>query len=170
MGWAVFGLWRSWLWDVWRWWDVFCVLTCVCFLLFVRRFGWTSFDEVWVSKNQDTAGLEVEISARHDFWIFDVSCTKIKRIIITTTLIIVTILIIGVWGWLNKKKSMSPFWFFVKIKFFDFFFFSFMFSEQFLIKTLYLETWFVRQDSKLRLKFGMISITDLSIFDSSVRR
>ena len=56
------------------------------------------------------------------FWIFDVSFTKIQRIIITTTLIIVTILIIGVWGWLNKKKSMSPFWFFVKIKFFDFFF------------------------------------------------
>ena len=69
--------------------------------IFVRRFGWTSFDEVWVSKNQDTAGLEVEISARHHFWIFDVSFTKIKRIIITTTLIIITILIIGVWGWLN---------------------------------------------------------------------
>ena len=31
----------------------------------------------------NTAGLEVEISARHDFWIFDVSFTKIKRIIIT---------------------------------------------------------------------------------------
>ena len=67
----------------------------------MRRFGWTSFDEVWESENQVATGLEVEKTVRHDFWIFDVSFTKIKRIKITTTLITNTILIYGIWGWLN---------------------------------------------------------------------
>ena len=49
---------------------------------FTDGFKWTSFDKISVPKNQVTTGLRVEMSVRHDFWVFDVSFTKKIRIMI----------------------------------------------------------------------------------------
>ena len=51
------------------------------------------FDKISVSKYQVATGLEVEKTVRHDFWIFDISFTYIKRIKIMITIIIISILI-----------------------------------------------------------------------------
>ena len=72
---------------------MFCNTTEIKSFVFISRFGSTSLDETSESKIQVTTGLDVEMSVRHDFWIFDDSFTYIKRIKIMITPIIMTNLI-----------------------------------------------------------------------------